>query len=181
MISTATLRRASALAVLSIVVVLAGCASSANREAMTPTSIASSKKLPYSLSVKTGGGNETNPLWSSDIANEDLAAAIEKAVTQSTLFKEVVKGKSGDYELSVSIVKLTKPMFGAAFTVDMEAGWSLIKTSDKSVAMRQVIKSTYTGGAFDSLVGTTRLRMSVEGAARNNIKQGLEAVAALNL
>ncbi len=49
MISTTTLRRAGALAVLSIVVVLAGCASSANREAMTPTSIASSKKMPYSL------------------------------------------------------------------------------------------------------------------------------------
>ncbi len=174
-------RRAGALAVLAVVVVLAGCASPANRDAMTATSVASSKKLPYSLSVKTGGGNETNPMWSSDISNDDLRAAIEKSITQTALFKEVVKGKSGDYELSVSIAKLTKPMFGAAFTVDIEAGWTLIKTSDKSVAMREVIKSTYTGGAFDSLVGTARLRMAVEGAARNNIKQGMNAIAALNL
>ena len=120
-------------------------------------------------------------MGSSEISNDDLRAAIEKSVTQTALFKEVVSGKSGDYELSVSVAKLTKPMFGAAFTVEIEAGWSLIKTSDKSVAMREVIKSTYTGGAFDSLVGTTRLRMAVEGAARNNIKKGLEAVAALNL
>jgi hypothetical protein len=175
------LRRAGALAVLATVVVLAGCASPANRDAMTATSVASSKKLPYAVSVKTGGGNETNPMWSSDIANDDLRAAIEKSITQTALFKEVVKGNGGDYELSVAISRLNKPTFGAAFTVDMEAGWTLIKTSDKSVAMRQVIKSTYTGGAFDSLVGTTRLRMAVEGAARNNIKKGLEAVAALNL
>lgn len=174
-------RRAGALAVLAVVVVLAGCASPANREAMTATSIASSKKLPYSLSVKTGGGNETSAMGSSEISNADLRAAIEKSVTQTALFKEVVSGKSGDYELSVSVAKLTKPMFGASFTVEIEAGWSLIKTSDKSVAMREVVKSTYTGGAFDSLVGTTRLRMAVEGAARNNIKKGLEAVAALNL
>ncbi|WP_418119133.1 hypothetical protein [Variovorax sp. 350MFTsu5.1] len=174
-------RRAAALATLAVVFVLAGCASPANRDAMTAPATASSKKLPYSLSVKTGGGNETNPMWSSDIADDDLRAAIEKSITQSALFKEIVKGKSGDYELSVAISKLTKPSFGAAFTVDMEAGWTLIKTSDKSVAMRQVIKSTYTGGAFDSLVGTTRLRMSVEGAARNNIKQGMAAISALNL
>lgn len=174
-------RRAAALAALAVVVLLTGCASPANRDAMTAPSIASSKKLPYSLSVKTGGGNETNPLWSADIANDDLRAAIEQSVAKTALFKEVVKGKSGDYELSVSITKLSKPSFGAAFTVDMEAGWTLIKVADKSVALREVIKSTYTGGAFDSLVGTTRLRMSVEGAARNNIKQGLQAIAALNL
>lgn len=176
-----TLRRAGALALLAVVVALAGCASPANRDAMTTTSVASSKKLPFSVSVKTGGGSETNPLWSADISDDDLRAAIEKSITQTALFKEVVKGKTGDYELSVSIVKLSKPTFGAAFTVDMEAGWSLVKLSDNSVAMRRVVKSTYTGGAFDSLVGTTRLRMAVEGAARNNIKQGLEAVSALNL
>jgi len=148
---------------------------------MTATSIASSKKLPYSLSVKTGGGNETSALGSSEISNEDLRAAIEKSVTQTALFKEVVKGKSGDYELSVSVVKLTKPLFGGSFTVEMEAGWSLIKTSDKSVLMRKSVTSSHTATMGDSLVGVTRLRLAVEGAARNNIKQGLEAISALDI
>jgi len=176
-----TFRRAGALAILAVVVVVAGCASSANREAMAPSSIASSKKLPYSLSVRTGGGNETSALGSSEISNEDLRAAIEKSVTQTALFKEVVKGKSGDYELSVSVAKLTKPMFGGSFTVEMEAGWSLVKTSDKSVVMRKSVTSSHTATMGDSLVGVTRLRLAVEGAARNNIKQGLEAISALDL
>jgi uncharacterized lipoprotein YajG len=176
-----TLRRAGALAALAGIVLLAGCATSANRDAMTAGSISSAKKNPYSLSVKTGGGNETSAMGSSEISNDDLRAAIEKSVTQSALFKEVVQGKNGDYELSVTVARLSKPTFGASFTVDMEAGWSLVKASDKSVVMRKSITSSYTASMGDSLVGVTRLRLAVEGAARNNIKQGLEAIAAMNL
>jgi hypothetical protein len=176
-----TLRRAGALAALAGIVLLAGCATSANRDAMTAGGISSAKKNPYSLSVKTGGGNETSAMGSSEISNDDLRAAIEKSVTQSALFKEVVQGKNGDYELSVTVARLGKPTFGASFTVDMEAGWSLIKASDKSVVMRKSITSSYTASMGDSLVGVTRLRLAVEGAARNNIKQGLEAIAAMNL
>ena len=176
-----TLRRAGALAALAGIVLLAGCATSANRDAMTAGSISSAKKNPYSPSVKTGGGNETSAMGSSEISNDDLRAAIEKSVTQSALFKEVVQGKNGDYELSVTVARLSKPTFGASFTVDMEAGWSLVKASDKSVVMRKSITSSYTASMGDSLVGVTRLRLAVEGAARNNIKQGLEGIAAMNL
>jgi hypothetical protein len=175
------LNRTGILALLAGVMLLAGCATSANREAMSAGSISSTKKNPYSLSIATGGGNETSAMGSSEISNDDLRAAIETSVTRSALFKEVVKGKNGDYELSVTVTKLTKPMFGGSFTVDMEAGWSLVKSSDKTIAMRKVITSSHTASMGDSLVGVTRLRLAVEGAARNNIKQGLEAVAALNL
>jgi hypothetical protein len=185
MISTtsihASIRRAGALSLVACAVALAGCAAPANRDAMTPTAIASAKKLPYSLSVQTAGGNQTDAMGSSEISNDDLRAAIEKAVTQSSLFKEIVKGKSGDYELSVIVTRLTKPSIGFSFTVEMEAGWSLVKTSDKSVAMRKSVVSTYTASAGAAFAGTTRLRLAVEGAARENIKNGLEAIAGLNL
>jgi hypothetical protein len=177
-----TLRRIGVLALLAGAVVLAGCATPADRNAMVAGSVASAKKNPYSLSIATSGGNETSNMGSSEISNEDLRAAIEKSVTQSALFKDVVRGKSGgDYELSVTVARLSKPSFGGAFTVDMEAGWALTRSSDKSVVMRKSITSSHTASMSDSLVGVTRLRLAVEGAARNNIKQGLEAIAALNL
>ena len=50
----------------------------------------------------------------------------------------------------------------------MEAGWSLIKASDKTVALRKAIRSPHTAEFSDSLVGVTRLRMAVQGAVRNN-------------
>jgi hypothetical protein len=181
MMMTNLLRRVGALVLVAGAVVLAGCATSANRDAMSGAPIVSTKKNPYTLSVVTTGGNETSAMGSSEISNEDLRAAIEKSVTQSALFKEVVRGKSGDYELSATVTRLSKPMFGASFTVEMEAGWSLVKTSDKTVVLRKVITSSHTASMSDAFVGTTRLRLAVEGAARNNIKQGLEAIAALNI
>lgn len=178
---TNILRRIGAVATIAGVVFLTGCASPADRAEMTPTAIESAKKNPYTLSVKTTGGNETSAVGSSDISNEDLRAAIESSVTKSALFQQVVQGKSGDYELSVTVTKLSKPMFGASFTVDMEAGWTLVKVSDKSIVMRKSITSTHTATMSDAFVGVTRLRLAVEGAARNNIKSGLEQIAALNL
>lgn len=172
-------RRAGALVLLAGIVILGGCATSANRDAMSPDNIASTKRNPQSLSVKVSGGNETSSMGSSDISSEDLRAAIEKSVTQSGLFKEVVQGKSGDYELLVTVTRLTKPTFGASFTVEMEAGWSLVRSSDKAIQMRKSVVSSYTASMSDSLVGVTRLRLAVEGAARKNVKQGLEAIAAL--
>lgn len=176
-----TLRRIGALVAVAGAILLAGCASPANRADMTPAAIQSAKKNPYSLSVKAIGGNETSAVGSSEISNEDLRAAIESSVTSSSLFKEVVQGKSGDYELSVTVTKLTKPMFGTSFTVDMEAGWTLVKASDKSIVMRKSITSSHTATMSDAFVGVTRLRLAVEGAARNNIKSGLEQIASLNL
>jgi hypothetical protein len=117
----------------------------------------------------------------SNIADDDLKAAIEDAVIQSKLFKKIVQGKDGDYELSVQVSNLTKPLIGFSFTVEMEAAWSLVKLSDRSVVMRKSVKSSGTASVGDALAAVTRLRMAVEAAARENIRQGLTAVAGLAL
>jgi len=169
------------LALAASALILGGCAAPADRSAMTPQNLAVSKHYPHSLGIQTGGGRETGAMESSNISNDDLKAAIEAAVTQSKLFKTVVQGSNGDYELNVSVTSLSKPLFGGTFTVEMEAAWSLTKTSDRSVAMRKSVKSSGTATMSDAFVGVTRLRMAVEGAIRNNIEQGLNAIAELNL
>jgi hypothetical protein len=158
---------------------LAGCASPAHKENMTAAPLASTKKLPYSVSVDARGGQDTGAMDSSNISNADLKSAIETSITQSNLFKSVVQGKNGDYDLTVTVSQLTKPMFGGAFTVTLETGWSLVRTSDKSVVLRKAVRSQYTAEVSDSLVAVTRLRLAVEGAVRKNITEGLQAVADL--
>ncbi|MBS0342467.1 MAG: hypothetical protein JSS56_18275 [Proteobacteria bacterium] len=175
------LRRIGVLCAFVGIAFLAACASPADRTDMTPTAIEAARKFPYTLSVRTAGGNETSAMGSSEISNADLRAAIEGAVTRSSLFRQVVGDKSGDYELTVIVIQLTKPTFGGDFTVDMEATWTLLKTSDRSVAMRKSISSSHTATMNDAFVGVTRLRLAVEGAARDNIKSGLAQIAALNL
>lgn len=159
---------------------LAACSSPANREGMTPP-VATSKHHPYSLSVQTGGGAETGALDSSNISDADLKAAIEHSISQSKLFATVLQGNAGDYELSVRVASLSKPLFGLTFTVEMEAGWSLVRRSDRSVALRKSIRSTGTASTSDAFAAVTRLRLAVEAAARDNIDQGLRAIGELDL
>lgn len=163
------------------VLVLAACASPANREAMTPT-VTVSKHHPYTVQVKTGGGAGTGAMDSSNIADPDLKAAIEAAITQSKLFKAVIQGADGaDYELNVTVTSLAKPSFGLTFTVEMEAAWSLTKLSDRSIALRKSIKSTGVATTGDAFAAVARLRMAVERAASNNISNGLDVIAELKL
>ena len=159
---------------------LTGCASPASREAMQAVSISPANPHPYSVSVRTAGGNETGALDMPSIANVDFKAAIEKSIVQSGVFKSVIEGKGSDYELSVTITQITKPLFGFSFTVTMEAAWSLVKASDRSIVMRKAIQSSYTANMSDSFAGVTRLRLAVEGAARENITSGLKEISSLS-
>ena len=169
------------LAITAFILILTGCSSPAKREAMTPQGVVTSKNHPYSLSVQTSGGSETGAMDSSNISDADLKAAIEDAVVQSKLFTSIIQGAGGDYQLSVRVINLSKPVFGAAFTVEMETAWSLIKTADNSVVMRKSVKASGKAIMGDAFVAVTRIRLAVENAARENISQGLKAIAELNL
>lgn len=160
---------------------LAGCASSADRRAMTVAQAATGKKHPYSVSVRTSGGSETGAMDSSNIADQDLKAAIEDSITQTGLFQRVLQGKDADYELTVSVVQIDKPIFGLTFTVNLEASWVLVRASDRRVALRKSIRSTHTATVGDAFAAVTRLRLAVEGAARQNIEQGLREISQLAL
>jgi len=63
----------------------------------------------------------------------------------------------------------------------MEAGWSLIDAKNKKIVMKESIKSTYTASLSESVIGATRYRLAVEGAARENIRLGLIAISKLKL
>jgi len=170
--------RVTGILIVAAVVGLSGCASTATREAMLVGAPAT-KNYPYSVSVQARGGTETGAMTGSTVSNEELKAAVESSIMQSKLFKSVVQGGNGDYELTVMVTQLTKPVFGASFTVEMEAGWALTKVSDKAIVLRKVVKSAHTATLDDAIVGATRMRIAVEGAARKNIAQGLQAIADL--
>jgi len=174
-------RRGGLLATAVLALALSACSSPATREAMTPPTVTVSKHHPYSLSVQTGGGAETGALDTTNIADADLKAAIEDAVVQSKLFTRIVQGSGGDYDLSVRVASISKPIFGGTLNVEMEMAWSLTRHSDRVAVMRKSIKSSSTATMGDAFAFVTRLRLAVEAAARDNISQGLAAIAELNL
>ena len=138
-------------------------------------------KHPYSVSISTSGGGETSATGYTNITNEDLASAIEESITKAGLFSSVIKGSDADYKLGVSLVSMSKPMFGFSFKIDMEMAWSLVHAKTGDAVMRESIKSSYTATAGEAFAAVTRIRIAVEGATQNNIRQGLQKIAALPL
>ncbi|MGB5474090.1 MAG: hypothetical protein WBQ78_11490 [Gammaproteobacteria bacterium] len=165
----------------SIVVWLSGCASPASKQALVVDDTSFGARHPYSVSIRTSGGGETGAMDYTNISNEDLAAAIEESIKTSGLFSSVIKGDGADYMLSVSLISMSKPMFGFSFTIDMEMAWSLVNTRTGNAVMRESVKSSHTATAGEAFAAVTRIRLAVEGAAQDNIRQGLQKIAALSL
>jgi hypothetical protein len=177
--------RIASLALLIIMVsaigFLSGCASPAATKAMVTDRIPMFLGHPYTVSIRTQGGTETSAAHLPSISNDDFAKAIEESIIKSGLFTNVIHGKNSDYTLNVTIIYMSKPLFGARFTLNIEAAWSLVKTVTQDIVMRESIKSSYTATMEDAFVGATRFRLAVEGAARENIRLGLLSISKLQL
>ena len=169
------------LIIAPLVVWLSSCASPANKQELIASEISYGVHHPYSVSVVAAGGGETDAVGYTNITNEDLAWAVEESIVKTGLFSSVVKGNNADYKLSVTLVSMTKPMFGASFTIHMEMSWSLVNLKTGDAVMRESIHSSHTTSAGAAFAAVTRIRMAVEGAAEENIRKGLQKVAELSL
>jgi hypothetical protein len=164
-----------------LVTAIVGCASPANKDEMAPKNFVTSQKFTSSVNVKTTGGSETGAMDSSNISDEDLKAAIEKTITESGLFSNVVDIGGANYLLAVSITSLTKPSFGLTFTVNLETAWILTNLADKKIVFRKAIMTSGSATFGDAAAAVSRLRIAVERAAEQNIAQGLTEISALKL
>jgi hypothetical protein len=169
------------LLIIAIVALVEGCASPATKQEIIVDETSFGTQHPYSVTVIAGGGGETDATGYTNISNEDLAGAIEESILNAGLFSSVVKGDGADYKLSVYLISMSKPMFGFSFTVDMEMSWSLVNTKTGEAVMRESVKSSHTATAGEAFAAVTRIRIAVEGAAEDNIRQGLQKIAKLSL
>lgn len=169
------------LSLVTVAAVMSGCATPATYEGMVPGDYDTARKHTKSVNVQVGGGQQTSSMGKSQISDEAFSKALVEAITKSQTFSQVVQGKGGDYQLLVSIISMEQPTFGMNFTVKMEAGWTLKNVATGQVVWQEAIKSQHTATTSDAFVGTTRLRLANEGAAKNNIKQGLAKISRLNL
>jgi hypothetical protein len=166
--------------VAGVLVLLAdGCA--ARPERMQAGSFAVQNKQPFSISVQTEGGHQTNPLGSSDISNEAFAQAIQESISKSGVFRSVVASSNGDYLLEVGIIDVDKPAAGFDMTVTMTVNWKLTHVATKKIVFQNVTHKSHTATVGDAFAGTARLRLAEEGAARENIEEGLHRISLLEL
>jgi len=171
----------SFLAVCACAVLLGGCATPTTHEGMVPTSLEVPKGHPQTVSVEVKGGKDTDPIGKPQISDAAFAQALVESITKSQVFSRVVQGPGGDYMLSVFLVSMEQPSFGLALTVRMEAGWTLKRTDTGTAVWQESIRSEYTAPGSEAFAAVVRLRLATEGAARNNISQGLAKISRLAL
>lgn len=160
---------------------LGGCVTATQSTAMTTRLATPLTKHAESLSVTVTGGSETTAMTGSKISNSDFAEAIKASVTQSGLFAKIAVGDRADYQLDIQIVRLAQPILGGSFTVTIETTWLLKHRNDQKVLWEKGVTSSFTAGWGDAFVGTTRLRLATEGAARANIQDALAQISGLTL
>ena len=109
--------------------------------------------------------------------------ALADAVTMSRVFSRVAP--SGPYVLSVTVSRLEVPEsrfnVNLSPTVRMEAAWILRRADTRAPVWQATVRSQSTSAPADTLDGKARLRMAIEGAARENIALGLERLGKLTL
>jgi hypothetical protein len=166
----ATLGIRTWMTLLAALFAASGCASEARTGAMTvavtpDTVIGGSSPLRNAIRVGTvTGGSETNPLWKSNVSNENFRAALE----QSLALHAMRAPDQGRYLVNVGLVSLDRP-FGFGMTATAKVHYIVIAASSRSVRLDTIIESPYTANFSDAFMGVERIRLATEGAMRENI------------
>jgi hypothetical protein len=135
---------------------------------------------PGAVSVRVTGGQPTSELEGANLSDADLKAAAEATLTRARAFQRVGDDPNARYLLSATIARVTRPVFGTTFTVEVDVGWSLLDRTQGKVLLRKGITTSGTATMSDAVVGATRGRMALEAAARANLDQLLRELSTLS-
>jgi hypothetical protein len=170
----------NALSVMVIAPLLAACASGARVEEMTapPSAVAPvGPSSPAFGAVSLGtvtGGSATNPLWISQVSNENFHAALAQSLAAHRL--EAPTG--GRYRLNADLIELDQPWIGLDITVTAKVRYTLTSPGGGAPHFDRTIETPYTAKFGDNLYGVERFRLADEGAIRANIATAIEQLTA---
>jgi hypothetical protein len=161
---------------------LAGCASGAAATKMTvapseivkPTNTALIKAINV---TEVGGGSETNAAWMSRVGTPEFKAALIESLRLAGMLAE----GQGRYNLKAELLALDQPMIGLDMTVTAVVHYVLTDASTGAIVWQDAVKTPYTASMGDAFIGSKRLQIANEGAARKNIAALIERLGAAQL
>lgn len=161
---------------------LFGCASPAQVENMkvdASVNMSFDKNLNNSIEVnKVGGGEETNPMWTSEIGSVEFEAALKSSLKSLYLLSQK---SQPTYELSASLMDVDQPIGGLDMEVTSSIRYLLVEKSSKNIILDETIVAPYTATFGDAFSGVERLRMANEGSAKTSITKFLEKLSELKI
>lgn len=166
--------RIRTLIFLTLSLLMVGCASPARVDHMTlrtqmpVVDQASALRNGVLLGLVTGG-KATNPMWMSQVSNQDFHRALQVSLERAGLLANA--GSDGEFDLSANLDDLRQPMAGASMTVSAKIHYTLTRKSDGNRVFEKTIDLPYTAAFNEAFMGSERVRIANEGAIRVNIEQ----------
>jgi len=149
---------------------------------MIPLDIPSEHRVSDSVCIHITSRQNIDPEWAARtlhpyVPKESFAKAVDLALVKAGLFGGVVRcSENPNYQLDLHLVhtgaELAVSRFGTTYAV-LVANWKLIDLRNSQILIDEQI----TGSFGLRWGGTTRGLEAMEGAARDNIKQGLSQIA----
>ncbi|WP_150000768.1 hypothetical protein [Iodidimonas gelatinilytica] len=165
---------ASRLVFSFFVFLMAGCASPAQKQNMIVDQSALVKEAENSrfsqslMITSVSGGEETNPLWTSEIDSDAFHGALTDSLKHSGLIAETPE--QAKYELRAILAKVKQPSIGFNYTVTSDISYLITEKSSGNLIFEEEISTPYTASLGESIYGVKRLRLANEGSIRENIK-----------
>lgn len=162
--------------------ILTACASPAEFQNMVVTDgldMAQAEASPYHQNItvsRVDGGEETNPLWTSEISSQAFEKALITSLENAGILSELKDG--APYKLRATLLEIDQPIFGLNFTVRTRVRYEVIDTQTDKAIFDQEIPADHTATFGDSPFAIQRLRLANEGAAKNNIAAFIEKLIA---
>jgi len=167
-----------------LAILLSGCAAIPPLNFSVPNVGVSQRKIDAdmkSMTVTVARPDEKTgdlPAGMEIIVPQLWQTALLEAINKMAIFRDDAEEK---VNLSVKILKLDIPHFGAAMTTETSARYEIEDRKTGDIIFTQDITSSGTTPFEDSLLGVARQRESVNRAVQNNITEFLQALETVNV
>jgi hypothetical protein len=162
---------------------LVGCSSPAEVKNMTINQsalVSSVSDTPFkgALAVKqVNGGEETNPLWTSEVGNAEFREAFRGSILQSGLLAPTSLEEK--YDVYATLAALDQPLFGLDLKVTSRVDYRVIERDGLKTWFDDSVVSSYTATFSDAAFAIQRLRLANEGSIRENITAFIQRLVAV--
>lgn len=158
-------------ALCAALVSLAACAGGARPERIavsSPDIYITGHPLSGTLMLdQVQGGSETNPLWMSNISNEEFREGLEQSLRSAGLMAD--SPDLAQYRVISNVQSLDRPMAGFDMNVTMSVRYTVAPVGGGAPIFDEVVTTTGVGRMGEEFLGVERLRIAIEAAARENI------------
>lgn len=170
--------------ILGSLVLLSGCATPARVDQMvvsgTPSQRIAATPLRNNVAIHdVTGGQETNPMWKSNVGSNEFSQALEESLRTVGLL--AANRQAGSHTLSVHLQNVEQPFIGLDMTVTASVNYIVAERATGKEVFNRTVAVPYTAKFGDSLLGVERLKLANEGAIRTNISQLIEELFRLKI